>query len=136
MTQALVKFTKPDLPATWDYDESVAKVKRVIFKWHLMNRAMFEELWTARAILSRVGNPNWKKSSNSKTWNDYCRDIGSSRQVVNRWLAAFYGKVNGNGRAFLPITDRDVEIRQCDFRELLGDLRDLDAIITDPPLSR
>ncbi len=31
---------------------------------------------------------------------------------------------------------RSVEIRRCDFRELLGSLTDVDAIITDPPYER
>ncbi len=35
-----------------------------------------------------------------------------------------------------PRPRTDVEIRRCDFRELLRDLRGLDAIITDPPYGR
>jgi 16S rRNA G966 N2-methylase RsmD len=35
-----------------------------------------------------------------------------------------------------PTPYDDIEIRKCDFRELLASLSDLDAIITDPPYSK
>jgi hypothetical protein len=31
------------------------------------------------------------KSSLDKTWGNYCNDIGSSIQVVNRWLNQWFG---------------------------------------------
>jgi hypothetical protein len=52
------------------------------------SRDVANELWIAREKLSVEGR-NWNESSSKKTWSDYCEDIGSSRQVVNRWLQAF-----------------------------------------------
>lgn len=48
-----------------------------------------KELWIARENLSEQGGDRksnqWNKSSvDSKTWSDYCGDIESTRQVVNR----------------------------------------------------
>lgn len=88
--ELLVIDQKPLIPADWDYDTSVSKMKAVLYKWKEMTGGMAKDLWIAREKLSEVGNPNWNKSSNSKTWTDYCFEIGSSRQVVNRWLNRWY----------------------------------------------
>jgi len=77
-------FDKPKLSIKWDYRESVNKAKGLIFKWKNVTEELFNELWVAREKLPKVGR-NWNKSSN-KTWSGYCQDIGSSRQVINRWL--------------------------------------------------
>jgi len=86
-------LTLPDIPDHWDYDESISKVNTFVYKWKtLKNEApeVLEELWIARKKLSvtpqeaRLVSRN--KSSMIRTWTNYCEDIGSSRQVVNRWL--------------------------------------------------
>ena len=79
---------KPIIPQDWSYQDSVQKVKQAIFKWKSLSVEMANELWIARDLLSQVGR-NWNKSSN-KTWSDYCLEIGSQRQVVNRWLRDWF----------------------------------------------
>jgi len=41
-----------------------------------MSEDVIQELYIAREKLSKVGNPNWDICPNSKTWSDYCQDIG------------------------------------------------------------
>jgi N6-adenosine-specific RNA methylase IME4 len=85
----LIKIeSNPKVPKIWDYEKSVKKVKGLIFKWRNLTEELFGELYIAREKLSKEGR-NWNKSSIEKTWSDYCEDIGSSRQVVNRWLARY-----------------------------------------------
>lgn len=87
---AIEVYQKPELPVEWNYDDSVAKLKAVIYKWKNFTKSMAGELWVAREKLSSQGLRN--KSSDVKTWSDYCVEIGTSRQVVNRWLALWFGK--------------------------------------------
>jgi len=82
---------KPEIPKSWEYDKSVKVVQQAVYSWKNITTSVLIELYVAREKLSEVGNPNWNKSSNSKTWSKYCEDIGASRQVVNRWLAWHFG---------------------------------------------
>ncbi len=87
----------PEVPkdAQWDYTKSVGKVGSFVFKWKTLKAEVpeiLDELWIAREKLSEQGGDRksnqWNKSStDKKTWTDYCQEIGSSRQAVNRWLA-------------------------------------------------
>ena len=79
----------PVVPDNWDYDISVEKTKTFFYKWKNLTDDIKEELWIAREKLSIVGR-NWNESSNKKTWSDYCEELGTSRQVVNRWLEKAY----------------------------------------------
>lgn len=85
MNELQPTFNQPKLPLKWDYYESVNKVKGLIFKWKNLTEELFGEFWKAREKLSAQGLRN--KSSEVRTWSDYCKDIGYSRQVVNRWLS-------------------------------------------------
>ena len=86
--------TLPTLPDDWNYDTSVEKTKTFFYKWKNLTNDILEELWVAREKLSKDGvkksDPRWNKSSTLRTWGDYCEDIGTSRQVVNRWLKDHY----------------------------------------------
>ena len=80
----------PALPDDWSYDTSIEKTKTFFYKWRNLHHETLEELWIAREKLSKDGvkksDPRWNKSSTLRTWSDYCEEIGTSRQVVNRWL--------------------------------------------------
>jgi N6-adenosine-specific RNA methylase IME4 len=80
----------PDIPEHWDYDESVSKVNTFVYKWKtLKNEApeVLKELWIAKRKLSKPGTRTDLTSEQKfRGWTDYCEDIGSSVQVVNRWL--------------------------------------------------
>ncbi len=97
----------PVVPDNWDYDISVEKTKTFFYKWKNLTDDIKEELWIAREKLSIVGR-NWNESSNKKTWSDYCEELGTSRQVVNRWLEKAYSskKITTPNQ---PEFDEDIE---------------------------
>lgn len=83
-----VKVT-PDFEKTWDYDTSVQKVKVVFAHWKKLTTEMIEELIRARNELSKPGNPYVKTEGGverTKTWNDYCVEVGINRRTANRWI--------------------------------------------------
>ena len=88
----LIEITEiPAIPDTWDYNTSVEKTKAFVYKRKNIDNKMYVELYIAREKLSGSVRGNRytlerNKSSTLKTWDDYCKEIGSSRQVVNRWL--------------------------------------------------
>ena len=92
-----VPIPRPDLPAEWNYDESVTKVKSFAYRWNKLQEdspEILQELWIARDKLKippqiSGGLKGVNVSSDLHTWSNYCQDIGSSKQVVNRWLQAF-----------------------------------------------
>jgi DNA modification methylase len=107
----VVPETLPVIPDSWDYDTSVEKTKTFFYKWRNLHHSTLEELWIAREKLSvspqeaRLVSRN--ESSMIRTWSDYCEEIGTSRQVVNRWLKEYFmqpEKVSGNGH--IRLTER------------------------------
>lgn len=90
-TELLVIDQKPPIPQSWNYDESVKKMKVALYKWKNMTLEMANELWIAREQLSKEGRPIITGTIVPvKTWTDYCLEIGSQRQVVNRWINRWY----------------------------------------------
>jgi ParB family chromosome partitioning protein len=81
---------KPALPAVWDYDKSVGQVGAWLYKWKNLTHEMLCELWVAREKLSKEGRPETGTKVPVKTWNGYCEEIGTSRQVANRWLHRYF----------------------------------------------
>lgn len=110
----LAKFKKPALPVKWDYETSVKRVKGHIYKWKNLTEDIALDLWIARELLSKVGNPNFKSKNTigiiipiDNNWSEYCKEIGSSRQVVNSWLARWFdesmaSKLTGNAENYTP----------------------------------
>ena len=141
--KGLVKLTKPSLPLTWDYESSVKDVKSFVHKWKNHSEEIASELWIAREILSMKPEDSgglWAGEGGTKvpTWTQYCNDIDSSRQVVNRWLKQWYGDEDKEKRLKDEQAKRlqeinGIEIREGDFKEVLEDIPVIDAIITDPP---
>ena len=92
------KLEPPVIPQEWDYDKSVKKVKQVIYKWKNLTDELAQELYVARKILSLKPEDQPRSAVGTfvptdKNWDTYCKDIGSSRQVINRWLARWFGKI-------------------------------------------
>ena len=56
-----------------------------------MTQELLTELSTARRILSSPGKRTDLVTyvTRSKTWQEYCEDIGIERMTAHRWLAAF-----------------------------------------------
>lgn len=74
----------PEVPADWNYEESVARVKQVIYKWKNLTLELATELYIAREALSRSGRPYGRH-----TWKQYCEEIGAEQNTVNGWLRRF-----------------------------------------------
>lgn len=83
----------PIIPTEWNYEDSVVKVRQFIYRWKNLTIDLATELWIAREMLStRAWNKGMSDGTKvpSHTWANYCREIGSSKRVVNRWLKRFY----------------------------------------------
>jgi hypothetical protein len=95
------------VPATWDYDASIAKVRAVTYKWRELTEEIFTELLVAREALSRPGNPHGKR-----TWGGYCEEIGVPQRTANDWLlrlteqnrqvTAHVGQATGENEWYTP----------------------------------
>ena len=61
-----------------------------------MNKEIAEELWIAKQILPKSQSEAARIRHGSippgMTWTQFCIDIGSSPQVVNRWLKRLFDK--------------------------------------------
>ena len=94
MADELVKVKKPELPVKWDYDDSVKEVKTGIYKWKNITIELATELWVAREFTNGQGKRTdiqlLDNSLEVKTWTQYCLDIGSQKDVVNRWLKQWF----------------------------------------------
>lgn len=84
------------------------------------------------------------KSSEVKTWSQYCKDIGSSRQVVNRWLEWAFGKKEEENNEIERLkklseeyeeNPEKVRLYHGNFYEICQTFENnsIDCIITDPP---
>jgi len=90
----LVTVDKPDLPDTWDYDNSVKKVSGLLVSWRNITADILMELWIAREILSKEGKPS--KDAQLPTWKQYLEDVGLSKRTVNNWLSRWTVKEEEN----------------------------------------
>lgn len=86
----IVKYEKPEVPEDWEYEKSVKKVKGFIYKWKNLSEEIARELWIAREVLSKEGRPKTGTKVPVLSWSQYCEDIGSQKQIVNRWLKKWY----------------------------------------------
>ena len=75
----------PDVPPGWNYQQSVAKVKQVIYKWKNLTLELATELCIAREALSRPGRPYGRH-----TWKQYCEEIGVNQETVRLWLERWF----------------------------------------------
>lgn len=59
MDKKIIKFDSklepPVIPQDWDYDQSVKKVRQVIYKWKNLTEELANELWVAREKLRAQG---------------------------------------------------------------------------------
>ena len=80
----------PVIPEDWDYEQSIAKVKPLIYKWKNLTLEIGAELYIARERLSRE-TVRWDKCPTYPSWAEYCESIGLEKRTANRWLAAIFG---------------------------------------------
>jgi hypothetical protein len=86
-------FEKPELPAKWDWAESIKKMRNKIYKWKNLTEETIKELYIAKQILkmskSDAAKIMHRKKLRCMGWTRYCHEIGSSPQVVNGWLRRY-----------------------------------------------
>ena len=96
MNKELIKIVaKPTIPVNWDYNKSVERVKTILYNWKNLTEEMANELWVAREVLNAQGQRTDLTSGQKfRSWTNYCQEIGSSRQVVNRWIKRWFDEPN------------------------------------------
>jgi len=63
----------------------------LVTKWRNITREVSNELWIAREILSRPGaRTDLDKNLSRFTWSGYCREIGISYIIANRWVNQWF----------------------------------------------
>jgi len=73
------------------YEESVAKVKTLVYKWKNVTQDIIDELKIAREKLSVKPDSRERDTSGTfvpvaHTWEGYCEDTGVTKRTINRWL--------------------------------------------------
>jgi DNA modification methylase len=125
-TKDLMLFQHPILPDEWNYDESVTKMKRLIYKWTNLTRDVANELWIARENLSAQGKRTDLDANASKlTWSSYCKEIGLDYTTANRWLNRWFPES-------LDLENKPL-VYEADYKEWLEDQSQCDLLLTDPP---
>jgi len=97
------RLKKPPIPKKWNYEQSVKKVKQLIYRWKKLTPEMAEELWIARECLS-VSPADAARIMHGgihprRTWEQYCEEIGTTKWTVNNWLNRIYGSVKERTQA-------------------------------------
>lgn len=82
----------PTIPFAWDYDESVAEVRQLVYKWKNITVEIADELYIAREKLSTGG----RSRNGDKSWSQYCGEIGVDRSTAHRWLDRIFGESVAN----------------------------------------
>lgn len=96
------KLKKPPMPKEWNYEQSVKKVKQLIYRWKKLTPEMAEELWIAREELSAQGmRTDLTSGEFTRSWEQYCEEIGTTKWTVNNWLNRIYGSVKERTKAKL-----------------------------------
>ena len=92
--------TGPEIPENWIYTESVEKTKGLLIGWKGLSKEMLAEIMTAKKILKKTPSERAQIMHGTyvgwMTWTQYCRDIGHSTQVVNRWLKRVFDDEQSN----------------------------------------
>ena len=88
---SLENNTKPvELPDTWDYDANVSEIKMVMLSWNGLTEPIMKHLFTANKILKSKRLKAKYGIESTKTWDNFCEELGTSRQVINRWLCQWF----------------------------------------------
>ena len=75
---------------TWDYDESVKRMRNTLPGWRDLTLDVYHELWEAREALSNQGaRTDLTSGQMARSWESYCDDVGLSKRTVNRWLTRY-----------------------------------------------
>ena len=109
----------------WNYDESVKKMKVLVYKWKNMTVEMLDELWIANNNLSNQGARTDLGANASKLWKTYCEDIGINKSTANRWLVYYDHETK-------QILDKKKQIERINKSAIFPDGK-YSIIYADPP---
>ena len=97
MSELITINELPAIPESWDYDSSLNKQKErqgIITNWVDITKEYLDELYVARALLSKTGvkstDPRWGNITTLNTWSSYCDELGLKKNTVNGWLRRYY----------------------------------------------
>lgn len=99
----------PEVPADWNYEESIARVKQTIYKWKNLTVELATELYIAREALSSPGRPYGRY-----TWKQYCEEIGLEQNTVNGWLRRFFLTCEKSQVTYLPLPNGKYQVIYAD----------------------
>ena len=134
----------PVIPDDWDYAKADAEFDRQIYKWRRLTVDVVTMLWIFYHKLKRQGQRTDFSANAEKlpTWLEWLdsKGIGSDTPIRHfralGWLPSAEQKKLERleaERAARQTALATVEIRRGDFKDVLSDIEDIDAIITDPP---
>lgn len=94
--------------ASWDYDSAVERTRPLVLHWTRACIELYRELYLAREALSRKGSGyRHQEGVPVKTWNDFCEEIGYTRQAVNARLKNFVpAELSSTGEDMFLIEDK------------------------------
>lgn len=75
------------IPKNWNYEESIKKIKPLIYKWKNITIKILHELWIAHEILDKRGNP--KEKGHLPSFKQYCQECMIDRKTAYRWLKRY-----------------------------------------------
>jgi hypothetical protein len=91
----------------WNYDKSVEKMRELGRQWGKITAEVARELYLAKEYLTRQKGQRRDPDARDYiqyTWNDYCDEIGISREVADYWVKKFTPReVSGTGKDVLQI---------------------------------
>ena len=75
---------------TWNYEDSVKRVRPKVMKLRELTLDVYHMLWTAREHLGNQGaRTDLTSGQMTRSWEGYCEDIGLSKRNCNRWLSGY-----------------------------------------------
>lgn len=94
--------------ASWSWDAAVERARPLVARWTQANVELYRELYIAREVLSRRGSA-YKRIEGVpvKTWQDFCAEIGYTRQAVNARLKNFVpAELSATGKDMFLIEEK------------------------------
>jgi len=105
--EAIVPIELTNKINRWNYDKSVEKMRELGRQWSKITAEVARELYLAKEHLT--GQKGQRRDPDAPdyiqyTWNDYCDEIGISREVAGYWIKKFIPReVSGTGKDVLQI---------------------------------
>lgn len=119
------KMSNDIMPATltlkiqsWDYQQSVDRIRPKVINWKNFTTEMAREFWFAKEHIKLVNStPQLREGSNCRSWGDYCTEIGLNRRSVDAWLSCFIpAELSEDGKDhlnfFSPESSEDRKLKQ------------------------